>query len=243
MHANFLIILFFVIAEGIRVTLSVFSGRRNPHWSVTSRDTNYKKVTQLLAVAKQKGTKAIPARLGFRGFIVQDKMTSQVHVIVGRDTRELQLVLLETMPKGLLRKGTLKRVVKALRPDAVKKAAGKKRFKRYSPRYDPAPWHANEIVTLCNNCYNYVNIKRTNNTAVPGLGSGYNMETISIGEVLEAAISDGLKILEPHPGDNEPVPEAPGGDRHLVALVVAEGSGTCISLIIPRKRDDTPIKA
>jgi len=211
-----------IVPGGITVTLSVFSGRRNPHWSLASRDPNYKKITQLLAVARKGGLayspNAIPARLGFRGFIVQDQMT--VQLIVGRETMELQQLFLKTMPKGLLRGGNLQKVLEAIKIGAVKTAAGAKRFKRYSPPYDPAPWHANQIVTLCNNCYNYATTIRSNNTAMPGSGSGQMLQQYTFQEVQAAAVRDGLEVLNPQPGANDPVPGAPGGDRHLVALVV-----------------------
>ena len=229
----------FLITGDFSVTLSIFSGRRNPKWLVPATNPNHGKISNLLGIAKKGyfvyNTKAMPARLGFRGFIVQEGMYK--HLILGRETMELQELLLNTMPKGLLRGGTRQSVMNTIKTGGVKagvmntiKTGGVKagdaarRSKRYSPPYDPNPWHVSDVVRLCNNCYNYANIKITNNTAEPGAATGQDLLQFTAETVRAAAVSDGLVVLSPHPGPADPVPPAPDGDWHLVALVVEPGS-------------------
>ena len=59
---------------------------------------------------------------------------------------------------------------------------------------------------------------------MPGSGSGQILQQYTFQEVQAAAVRDGLEVLNPQPVANDPVPGAPGGDRHLVALVVDPGS-------------------
>ena len=186
---------------------------------------------QLLNTAKKRhvaySLAAMPARLGFRGFIVQELLMKTM-VIVGRETTELQLQLLKTMPGGLIPRGNYQNVLQAISKGAVKAQAFGARGKRYTPPYDPAPWSANNFIQRCNNCYNYANIVMTNNTAEPGSGTGQAFQRCTPAEIESAATRDGLQRLNPQPGASDPVPGDPGGSRHLVALVVDPGKSKLI---------------
>lgn len=218
-----------ITEPGLKVSLCIFSGRRDPKWTVSPKDPKYKNIVDLLSVGNngKEYEKSPPARLGYKGFIV--KRERKKMVIVGRETTALQSVLLETIPKGLLSETEIKEVKDAIHESAKKgkesKASSRrrKRKKRYTPAYDPAPWSITDYAQECNNCYNYATQLITYTVAQPGARSGVPFRNCTANEVQEAALSDGLDLLEPHPGNNDPVPGDPGNRRFLVALVVDPG--------------------
>ena len=89
--------------------------------------------------------------------------------------------------------------------------------KRYAPPYRPGRWNGNLNIRRNNNCYNYANAIRTDTFTQPGRGSGQIYGKITNREIRDAA-RDGIVVLNIAPG--APVPRAPNGDPHLVALVV-----------------------
>ena len=88
------------------MTLALFSGRPDPQWPVKSTNPNFKEIQKLLVEARNsKLTNSpddMPARLGFKGFLVQDAAMEQSELIVGPKTMKLQQLLLKTMPKGVI---------------------------------------------------------------------------------------------------------------------------------------------
>ena len=199
--------------------MAIFSGRRDPVWSIPATG----KIKQLLDSARKQGfayyTKYIPARLGFKGFVVKEGKHAQL--FVGQKTTELQLLLLQTIPKRLLKSGTYKMVEKAIRSGKVKAEGDSRKYKRYAPPYNPEQWNANDFVMICNNCYNYATDQFLNNTAVPG---NLDLDEPMTGQtVKDAAVRDGLEVLHNHPTPADPVPAPPADNRHLVALVVEPG--------------------
>ena len=169
----------------------------------------------------------MPPRLGYKGFLVRS-MTN-VDLIVGPETKKLQLLLLNSIPKGVLPLGSINDVKKEINSGKVRAstkapaspAKGPKRVKRFEP--PPGMWFGSLRTTLCNNCYNYANILITDNFAQPGLGTGQIFGPMNGASVQQAAVRDGLIVLNPQPGAAALVPRPIPGHLNLVALVVDPG--------------------
>ena len=206
---------------GLVVTLGVFSGRRDPTWSVAAKDPNYKTIVDRLAKARKAGViynlEAAPARLGYKGFAVQEGKT-RPQLVVGANTIQLQQLLLKTIPKNLISLGVLKYIQKEISTGAVK-ANPLKKYKRYAPPYNPAAWDTpNHAARWCNNCYNYALDRQEDNAAQPG-GQAIDFALTTGPHIQSLAEHDGLVAIPAGPQ----VPDAPPGNRHLVALFVWEG--------------------
>lgn len=224
--------------EKFTVVVSFFSGIPNPQWSVSDNE----ELTGLLVESLKAGTlghpSQMPARLGFRGILIEDEVLDLGKVLLlGSKSTELQMAILKTMPHGMLKQGDLDDIEEAINAeDLVLKEPPvfPVRGKRYAPPYQPAVWNA--LVPAyrrqrCNNCYNYATRRATDTFAQPGYGSG-RIYTRNAGgglianphtgaNLMAAAQRDGLTQLNPHPGAAAPVPGAPAHAwRHLVALVV-----------------------
>ena len=202
--------------------VQVYSALPDPDWPIPAGSPSYKDISTLLVSAKKYSIEATPARLGFKGFIVKDGKAA--HLILGPETTKLQKLLLTTMPKDLLPDDVLNEVKSEINSGTIKpEIVTGKRPKRYAHPYDsPNPnWNDNGG-RLCNNCYNYANIRRTNNFAQPGKGSGYAFPLTIANSVRAAALSDGLQIVDPPPPPGA-VAAAPAGPRHMVALVFRPG--------------------
>jgi len=142
-------------------------------------------------------------------------------VIVGPETVQLQLLLLDTMPGDLPLTPSSRQHIRSEISSGTVTAdcPSSARRKRFAPKYQPGLWNG-ENVRRNNNCYNYASTLITNTYAQPGQGSEPpEIPGTVAAAVMIAAIRDGMELLNPHPGPNDPVPKAPKGDRHLVALV------------------------
>lgn len=203
----------------IEVTLGIFSGRKDPKWSITPTDRNLKTIQALLDKAEKSkpfplvySPDDMPARLGYRGFLLE--YNNQEELILGPKTVPLQLALFQTMPNGTIPEKIVPRTLKVIKAGTVlpklKRAVGK----RYSPPFDIVPWTA-DPVKQNNNCYNYANIRITNSFAQPGRGSGQQYTSMTAAAVQDASIRDGLQV--------SPNSNVPPRTRHVVALVVEDG--------------------
>ena len=216
--------IFVFLAGNITVTLDEFSGHSEPQWQILSTNPQYKEIERLLGAARESGfvyrLDDMPARLGFKGFGVEDTMKKpqQEELIVGPNTVQLQLLLLQTMPDGLLPSQIRQHVEKEIRSGKVTAEVGGKRAKRWAPQYYPYHWNLNRQQ---NNCYNYASTKMTNTFAQPGRGSGRIYTQINGPEVRDASKRDGLVDFYLGPSQTPQDPAHPYW--HLVALVVAPG--------------------
>ena len=218
----------------------VFSGRPDPKWKIRSTDPSYKQiVTQLQRAKKGKFThrpEDMPARLGYKGFLVQDTKKKEPDLIVGPNTVPLQQLLLSTMPKGIIPKATLKSVSEEIKRGKV--SADVQVTKRFAPDYFPSWWNGNRGRLLNNNCYNYANDRATGTFAQPGrahaltIGRIADMDDYDLAmtqaAVQAGAVNDGLQVVNvPRPPQGpfvqNPLPRVPKGPRHIVALVVDRG--------------------
>ncbi|XP_067046661.1 uncharacterized protein [Acropora muricata] len=213
----------------LNVTLAMFSGRPDPTWTLQPKETSYRPIKQSLNALKTTyNATMMPPRLGYKGFLVRS-MTN-VDLIVGPETKKLQLLLLNSIPKGVLPRGSIDDVKKEINSGKVRAstkapaspAKGPKRVKRFEPPL--GMWFGSLRTTLCNNCYNYANILITDNFAQPGLGTGQIFGHMNGASVQQAAVRDGLIVLNPQPGAAAPVPQPIPGHLNLVALVVDPGT-------------------
>ena len=161
----------------------------------------------------------MPRKTGYKGFLVVEEAGEEL--VVGSHTRDLQLLLLSS-------NNLLPSIYNRVRHEIDSNAAsvecpvtGITRRKRYAPPYHPHIWNNNGIIRRNNNCYNYANTIITNTRAQPGRGSGQMFNQITNVAVRAAALRDGMTIVNTAP--NDPVPQAPNGNEHLVALVVDTG--------------------
>ena len=210
----------FIIVGDLKVTLLTFSGRPNPKWVVEVNSKNYMLIQNKLTLVRNKGfayhPDGIPNKLGYRGFLVKDTRSQTEDLIVGPETIQLQVDLLNSMPKGLLLPGNLEAIKDEMKVVKVVKAGGEKSVnRRYAPAYDPQNWNDGGITQLCNNCYNYATTLVTNDFAQPGRGGGQVYTKHTENNLKAAAVRDGLKV--------EVFNEIPTGNEHLVALAVDEG--------------------
>lgn len=225
-------IVFFQNAGEYKVTLVIFSGVSDPVWNLHRE--KLKIHLDRSAGRKTYGHEHLPHILGFRGFLLDHPETDHEELIVGKETKALQKVLLDTMPDGLIPNALRQKISNAIEKEVVSahvqgayhpsKSAGKtatEPIQHYAPELNLDRWNVSDLVRKNNNCYNYANDKITNSFAQPGSASGKPISTITKEEVLKSSGSDGLlKIDAPDDGS---VPEAPAQPNCLVALVVAEG--------------------
>ena len=230
-----------------KVTLAIYSGVPDPVWSVHSRHDSFKRMKEHLHRARTTGKifrhQHMPAILGYKGFLVHPPEAEEAELAVGQETKELQKLLLETMPEGLISEDLRQKILQAIEstsvphpssvpleaqrasPQEVSQASRKgykaKKIQHYAPKLDLDRWNTYPLVLLNNNCYNYANDKITNSFAQPGRASGHPLGQLTPEELLEASESDGLLKMDVGPDD--PCPEAPEQPNCLVALFVATG--------------------
>lgn len=204
----------------------VYTGLRDPQWRIGPGTYRYQEIISLQLQARRSGYTyqhiCIPPETGYKGFLIEGNEGEAL--IVGSETVHLQLLLLDhTMPTNLAPTGGFRQRIrreitsKTVSEDCLATA----RRKRHAPPYRPDRWNTDRNIRRNNNCYNYANTLITNTFAQPGLGSGQKYGRITADEVRDAAVRDGMIVLNTAAGD--PVPRVPGGDRHLVALVVERG--------------------
>lgn len=106
---------------GLSVCLAIFSGRRDPEWTVLSSNPKFEEIHKLLVDARTRGftyrSERMPSRLGYKGFLVWDKDESKItssELIVGPETVKLQQLLLETIPDDVLPQGKRKGVLEEI---------------------------------------------------------------------------------------------------------------------------------
>ena len=226
------------------MTLAIYSGVPDPVWWVHTRHESFKRVKEHLHHARTTGKtyrrQQMPSILGYKGFLVHPPEAEEAELVVGQDTKELQKLLLETMPEGKISHDLRQKILRAIesgsvphpgvpladqsalqayKPDEV--------IQHYAPKLNLARWNT-PCVQPYNNCYNYANDKITNSFAQPGTASGHPYGQITADEMIRASESDGLVKMDV--GPEEPCPKAPEQPNCLVALVVAKGRKELILL-------------
>ena len=232
-----------------KVTLLIYSGLPDPVWTIGSQNKKFQQIKELLDDARAKGNtfgyKNIPPLLGFRGFLVQQSGAHGEELILGKETGDLQKLLLDTMPKESIKDNLRQKILQAIDlgavsprvPDATQDSlasassqvpskedkGGVGVIQHYAPKYNPDRWNKIQVILQNNNCYNYANQKITNSFAQPGYASGYKPYPYPMtpGNVIKACESDGLVKMDVDP--SAPCPKAPPQPNCLIALLVAKG--------------------
>ena len=87
------------------MTLAVFSGRRDPQWLLLPSNAKFAQIKKLLDEARKSDLtylpNMMPARLGFKGFLVQELTQKEPELIIGKSTLALQQQLFGTLPAGI----------------------------------------------------------------------------------------------------------------------------------------------
>ena len=212
--------------DGFIVELETFSGRTDPQWTIRKDNPKYSEIKTLFDNDSVKKYKLInaPSKLGYQGFVVQEVKKGNEQdkkLIVGQETpetKELQLLLLRTIPDGTQISTEVKtNAEKEIRSGKVS-ANVTTTTKRFAPWYRPDDWNDETYVRL-NNCYNYASTIKTDTFAQPGTGSGNPLTYGYTGEdVKKAAEADGctFKTAKKHMC-------APTGVEHLAALFIYIG--------------------
>ncbi|KAK3730371.1 hypothetical protein QZH41_008009 [Actinostola sp. cb2023] len=92
--------------NGLHVTVCYFSGRRDPKWLVKPGDQHYTTVVDLLDKAKANNLlhrrEDLPAKLGYKGFLVRKNSTTNLELVIGPETKDLQQLLLRSAPEDVV---------------------------------------------------------------------------------------------------------------------------------------------
>lgn len=226
------------------MTLVIYSGVPDPVWSVHSRHDSFKRMKEHLHMARTTGKilrhQHMPSILGYKGFLVHPPEAKEPELAVGQETKELQKLLLETIPEGLVSMELRQKILQEIEspcdssasfeaqkasPQEVSQAPRRgditEKIQHYAPELNLDRWNTEALVRGNNNCYNYANDKITNSFAQPGTASGHPITQITPEALLKSSISDGLLKMDVKP--EAPCPEAPEQPNCLVALFVAKG--------------------
>ncbi|XP_078384232.1 uncharacterized protein LOC144666727 [Oculina patagonica] len=218
------------VSGDFTATLVVFSGVRDPEWTIASSHPDYMEIQNRLDNAINKGwayqREDLPSILGYKGILVESNIKS-VSLIVGPTTVQLQTMLFNTMPKDALPDKLRKEISKVIASGKVTRQKAPKRNKRFAPPYGAFqvehPW-AQLGRQFTNNCYNYATTIRTDSFAAPGRGTGLMLyPPLTSLNVAVSALRDGLNALNVAPGGPAPVNPPLPNQNHMVALVVWPG--------------------
>ena len=96
------------------MTLPIYSGCPDPVWAVDSSHKCFNAIKEHLEKAQSSPDwlrrDKMHSKLGYTGFLLHHSHTEHPHVISGPKTAVLQQALLESIPKGLVSKETLKEI-------------------------------------------------------------------------------------------------------------------------------------
>lgn len=204
--------------DGFIITLEVLSGVPDPQWTIQQNDPRFSEVENLYRDAEKHKPEEAPAKLGYEGFVAQEVRKGQYQplvLIVGPQTKQLQLLVLQTSPPNKI-STSLDHIVKEEIRSGNVKAVKRSRVKRYAPTYNPGRWNDN-VHVLLNNCYNYASTNRTDTFAQPGRATNTPLPWSFTGaDARRSAESDGCVFVTA-----KTTMSAPSGDEHLLALVVS----------------------
>ncbi len=222
-----------------RITIDIFSGRKNPVVEVKGREAE--RIYERLRPARRllpKEVLPVPAStLGYRGLIVEAKgvrglpksfrlahgdligprlshrsADEDFEGFLARESGLLRKLKLErTFPTFLLRE------IERFQETRKKHKHHPREHCRCAPLYEPEWWNDGGQKQWNNNCYNYSTNYRTDTFAQPGLAAGAEYTALTCASVRPAALADDLIDS---PSANNKCPK----EGHLVALVIAPGS-------------------
>ena len=207
--------------DGFFVTLEIFSGVPDPQWRIDQDNPKYSEIKSLFDSAPEyKPELNAPPKLGYEGFVLlelRNGVNKTEKLIVGQERKELQKLLLQSIPEGKI-STAIKEIVKEEIRGGKVSAVNLNPTKRYAPLYRPEYWN-NAAHVRKNNCYNYASTIRNDQFQQPGSAAGKPFPFVYTGEdVKKAAEADGcrFKRAKTHMC-------APRRKRHLVALFIYIG--------------------
>lgn len=234
----------------LKITIEIFSGRKNPVIELDSRES--KKFLDMISRDKKiKKAPPAPFNLGYRGLIVEQ---------VSAPTRAFpQLMHLASgivySPRDVIKyedKGAEDYIFKKLNkvknirlPGGFKNRLNKERKMFYNhrinltpiiikwppfinpcacaPIYEPSWWNDAGQIQYNNNCYNYSTNYRSDTYAQPGLAAGNEYTSLSGCTVAAGQVSAKMGAVSDCLIDNPGANNKCPGTGHLVALVIAPG--------------------
>ena len=179
------------------VELDIFSGRPNPRWTLTATE-EAELLTRLLDRSVPIAPMTITdGKLGYRGFLVRATGATATALETrglptGFRVRDgLGATIDPATERWLLFTGApgLDAPVTDFAGQGLSTAAACKKPYQSSST-DFSDWNGSWVWD--NNCYNYGSNWRTDTYAQPGHGSGTELESLTIPEVLRCALSDGF---------------------------------------------------
>lgn len=101
------------------MTLAIYSGVRDPVWTVhPDSHRNFSKIKRHLQTARNEGKSYrhdhMPSIVGYKGLLVHPPKEKDAEWVVGHETKELQKLLVETMPKGLIPDNLYQTILEAI---------------------------------------------------------------------------------------------------------------------------------
>ena len=106
-----------------RVTLAIYSGVPDPVWTVDPSHQNFSKIKEHLDRARNEEKSYrhyhMPPIVGYKGLLVDPPEAKDTEWVVGHETKKLQKLLVETMPKDLIPDTLHKKILKAIESTSV----------------------------------------------------------------------------------------------------------------------------
>lgn len=190
------------------VTLDVFSGRKNPSWTIPTSDEN-SLITQLQNAGAAFANTGPASKLGYRGMRISvsdpkdARAAAQLAAAGAKDgslyiegSPEVEQYLLSTSG-DTVDSAVSKYVNTTIAQPSLNQLAPKAMVTCPpcvavdAPAYNPGAWNVPAVQPF-NNCYNYANNCITNTFAQPGVGTHHPMTGMSCAGVQPSAQSDGL---------------------------------------------------
>jgi hypothetical protein len=226
-----------------RITIDIFSGRKNPVLELKGRDATqlYERLRPGRRLSSRETAPVPPSTLGYRGLIIEQSGArglpktfrlasgSLLGPKLAHRASDEDVERFLTTNKTLMRKLRLGGKFSSFLLKEIERFREtwewcKRRPPRWphrekcrcAPLYEPNWWNDNGQKQWNNNCYNYATNHRTDTFAQPGLAAGAEYIALTCASVRPAAIADDL-IDSPAASNRCP------REGHLVALVIAPG--------------------
>jgi hypothetical protein len=224
-----------------RITVDVFSGRKNPVIEVKGKEAArlYERLKPAARLSSKELLPVPTSTLGYRGLIIEAtgaRSLPKTFRLANGDLTGPRLshrAADEDLEDFIARHPALTRKLGKKFPEFLLKEI--ERFRetrrrhrhhpphwphrehcRCAPLYEPTWWNDAGQKQYNNNCYNYSTNYRTDTFAQPGLAAGAEYTALTCASVRPAAVADDLIAT---PAANNRCPR----EGHLVALVIAPG--------------------
>jgi hypothetical protein len=229
----------------LRITIDIFSGRRNPVLEFSGKEASaiLERLRPIRRLGKAEAALPFESILGYRGLVVEQtgapaRGLPKIFRVVDGDLfgprlahraadEEFEEFIAERAGRLKLGKG----FSEYLRREMVRGGRTRAAFWRWKPPHWPSKEHC-RCAPLYepqwwndgwggqkqpnNNCYNYATNYRSDTYAQPGLAAGAEYTSLTCASVRPAAVADSLIDA---PSANNRCPK----EGHLVALVIAPG--------------------